>query len=541
MKRYRTLPTSQDFFDRYAYLINQLRRTSYLSQFVSAITEIGVIFTLIYNAVAELLPELALPFAIIGAVIGTALLEIGLRVLLPYSARVFLHRRFKGLDLLMSIVILIATAALLLSSGTLSFKGSQDAVEAVAPPPVQKTTTAADSSATAAQVQAQNYFAADSLLIAQRYAAQLDATQQAYAAKITKAQAVFDKYEKREQATGKSYTTAKANARIKAADLEAELRSKLADLRAAEAAELATVQQERKERLQATEQAHSDKLLQIETDNQKAEDEATATATKWGLGVGWFTVICLVYLVLVIILDEAHAKGSGISEKAEPSQYNFDPSVLAELFAAWGERFNYWTRSRIRAYTDKTPAAPLPATIKSLYDRTDIGLPVIELKADPQTAQQVIYLPQAIGPTSSAADPQQAIEYLSAAEALEAQNKTAEAQRFILKAEDVLRLYLGPQATQDGIEQLKTQCVEHIHGKAENPFSHHHRRPIGYTTNATVTNATVKDGNKRCVNCQQEYKPKVSWQKFCGKQCKEAHHAAKHNGQKFDPSVYRRK
>ena len=80
MKRYKTLPKEQDFFDRYAFLINQLVKTSFLSQAISAITEIGVIFTIIYKSIADFLPHLALPFAIIGAIIGTALLEVGLRV-----------------------------------------------------------------------------------------------------------------------------------------------------------------------------------------------------------------------------------------------------------------------------------------------------------------------------------------------------------------------------------------------------------------------------------------------------------------------------
>ena len=540
MKRYKTLPKEQDFFDRYAFLINQLVKTSFLSQAISAITEIGVIFTIIYKSIADFLPHLALPFAIIGAIIGTALLEVGLRVLLPYSARVFLFKRWKGLDLLMSIVILIATIGLLYASGTLSFKGSQDAVKAVTPPPTIQTTSAADSIKANAQQTAQHYFINDSTLIAHRYNDLITAKQAAYSAKIKQAQAVFDKYEQKEKTTGRKYTTHKANAQIKKAEKEAELRTVLADLRAAKSNELAEIQDERKERIASAETLHKSEVQSIKNDNEAAEKEAEQKADNYGLGVGYFTLICLIYLVLVVVLDEAHKKGSDIYEKAEPSQYSFDPSIFSELAAALKERLNYWTRSKIRAFADSTPAAPLPSALKNLYDRSDITMPVVQLKAQQHNKQSVIYLPQITAQTEET-DPNEAIEYLTAAVALESQNKHQEAQKFILLAEDVLRLYLGTQATKKSIEQLKTQCVEHINGKGNNPFEHHHRRPIGFNTNATVNNAAVSNGKKNCLHCQKEYTPKVSWQKFCGKTCKEAYHAAKHNGKKFDPMYYKRR
>lgn len=60
--------------------------------------------------------------------------------------------------------------------------------------------------------------------------------------------------------------------------------------------------------------------------------------------------------------------------------------------------------------------------------------------------------------------------------------------------------------------------------------------------NATVTNATVTQTNskliKDCEQCGQTYQAKVIWQRFCTTNCKEAYHAAQHNGQAFNPRRY---
>ncbi|MDV7397081.1 hypothetical protein RZS08_37120, partial [Arthrospira platensis SPKY1] len=83
--------------------------------------------------------------AIAGAAIGTAMLEVGLRKFLPYSFRAILYKRFAGLHLAMSLAILAVTIGLLAASGLLSFQGSREMVEQVAPPPKLESSAGADS------------------------------------------------------------------------------------------------------------------------------------------------------------------------------------------------------------------------------------------------------------------------------------------------------------------------------------------------------------------------------------------------------------
>jgi hypothetical protein len=74
------------------------------------------------------------------------------------------------------------------------------------------------------------------------------------------------------------------------------------------------------------------------------------------------------------------------------------------------------------------------------------------------------------------------------------------------------------------------------------------RRPIGFNsapaadTNAMRYSASEGEGEagpKHCENCGLPYSPRVTWQKFCTTQCKDAHHARAHGGAKFDPGAYR--
>ncbi|HRF39935.1 MAG TPA: hypothetical protein PK198_14190, partial [Saprospiraceae bacterium] len=140
-----TLPTNEEFFQRYAGLIPTLSKLGYLAQVVSALTEVGILFALILNAVADIMPPgLATMTGITGAILATAFIEIGLRKFLPFSARQILNKRFAGLDLVMSVAIFTASLLLLTASGALSFYGSKETVAAVVPPAQTEGTGAID-------------------------------------------------------------------------------------------------------------------------------------------------------------------------------------------------------------------------------------------------------------------------------------------------------------------------------------------------------------------------------------------------------------
>ena len=91
-----TTPKDWQFFQSYAGLLSTLHILGYIAQLISALTEFGVIYTLVRQSVAETFPEYAAAAALSGAILGTAFLEVGLRRFLPYSFRVFYFQRYRG-------------------------------------------------------------------------------------------------------------------------------------------------------------------------------------------------------------------------------------------------------------------------------------------------------------------------------------------------------------------------------------------------------------------------------------------------------------
>ena len=103
MKHLRTAPTETGFFETYAKLAKSITLSGVFAQIVSGLTEIGGIFAASYSALLPIFPELALPIAGAVAIIGTAVLELGLRVLMPHTVDAVLYRRYSGLHLPMTI------------------------------------------------------------------------------------------------------------------------------------------------------------------------------------------------------------------------------------------------------------------------------------------------------------------------------------------------------------------------------------------------------------------------------------------------------
>ena len=579
MKSFITLPTSQDFYDRYAALIHTLNRTTPLTQIISAATEIGVIYSITYKAVYQVLPGVAQGAAITCAVLGTALLEIGLRFLFPYGWRAILHKRFRGLDLLMTVVILAALAVFTFASGALSFSGGKQAVIDNLPPPELDTTTEAEELADKDRAATLATFRADSAQIAGRYAAQIEATGASYAAQIEAAKGKAQYYRQREAITGNSYASARAREAQRANELEAQRAAKIAELRTAEAGEIRTAAQARATALASITTTLEDARAAI-TDGNKATEAAHRAKTQGiGLGVGWFTLACLFYFAAVTLLFEAMKKGSGMEDKPAPTHYTFAPGILAEASGAFSERWNYWTRNAIQRFADATPPPPLPANVKSLYELSGIRADVVQLEAV-AGGGGVLRIPRQadrrlLGGASATAAQLEELEekilsLIGAGIALEEKNYHQQAAPFFLQAEDVLKMYLGPDHQPEEFSELYNGCIGFLNGNGKNPFEHHHRRrPIGFGkasggnpetgtgqenatpngdrynghryTAETEQENTAADGRQRqCKQCGQPFTYKHWNKQYCSDQCKLDYHAEKHGGQRFDPAEYRK-
>lgn len=373
-----TLPQNEVFFQRYAGLVPTLSKLSYVAQVVSALTEVGILFALIRNAVADIAPPMVATLAgLIGAILGTAFIEIGLRKFLPFTARQILNKRFSGLDLVMSVAIFAASALLLTASGYLSFKGSKDTVEAVTPPAKKgEVVTGLYDDLKEGERQ---MFSRDSAAIATRYASQIAALELAHKAGTDAANTKLNGIEAKERNTGQSFSTQKATIKQAIADSTAAHAAKLAALHTQQAAELKTRQDKRDAEIKAVNERLNRAYQTEEKQYAAADAKRQKQVATWGGSVAWFTVVCLAVLLLSIALQEVHAHGAQVQEEAIPTEFYFRESPVSAFVNAISERFHVWAFGVIKKIEDGTPEPPEPPKPPTVYeyetkvDRRPIG------------------------------------------------------------------------------------------------------------------------------------------------------------------------
>lgn len=570
MKIQFSLPTNEAFFNRYATLAPTLSKLGIIAQIISAVTEIGIIYNIILSRVIDFTPEHAYTIATIGAIIGTAFIELGLREFTPYSIKAFLYNRFKGLDLAMTIFILIVNCVLLGASGYLSFNGSTELIKIAAPTTKVVSTNRIDSIFTTKQSSILKAFKSDSLTIANGYQKQINAQVQKYNSLIVQQQTKFNQLERKEQRTGLSYSTRKESVKGTIAKIEADKAHQTASLEATRANELINLVNSRKKDIGSIESTYLSNSNKIERSNTKIIADATKTIDTYGLGLGWFSLICLFVFVLSVIIGEIHKKGSNIEQVAIPNQYHFSDSIQSEFFNMVSDKYNYYTRFVIQWMADKTPPPPLPIAPPTLYDLTHAKQQRLAFSVE--DSKQLEYLlinqvpildtdkaqlvdrqanqPQAKTPTASKSpilsDLQDSVlKYLEAAIKLRECNLHGEADNMELKADQVLKAYLGNKATEENVGQLRADVIGFLNGKNDNPFTTNHRQPIGFNRpknvnslpsndvssepskasirksyNDTLANSPSSSNERVCAHCSTSYTYRHHKQKYCTDDCR---------------------
>ena len=569
MKLHFTLPTNNDFFNRYANLIPTLSKLGIISQLISALTEVGIIYSIILSRVYEIAPNNAELLATVGAIIGTAFLEIGLRKFTPYSIKAFLYQRFSGLDLAMTIFILLVCIGLFFGSAALSFNGSKELVKIATPTPQEQNTDKTDLVHQDKKQELRAVFVSDSATIANGYLKQIEAEKNRYTSLIEQQQSNLNRYTRKEQRSGLSYTTKKETIRGQIAAIKAEQAAIIANKETLQATELKALTTNRKIELKAVDSLYLTDITAIKTANQNTKDKAESTTLFYGNGLAWFTIICLCVFLFSVIIEEIHKKGSGIEQIALPNQYYFSESVLSDFINMLSDKVNFKLRNKIQNYALATPPPPVPIAPPNLYDLAraeqqrliftlantkgqhyllNNDLPQIDttraqLISNPtQTTNDLESKPEV---TENSDLEQIILSYLNAFRELEKCNLHQQAKEIRVKADDVIKAYLGNEATTDKVNKLREQIIGFINGGNTNPFRHHHRQPIGFnkvsispetaepTANDTIesniiktairqpyNDRTPKDGQRSCLHCGTHYIYRQHTQKYCSEPCR---------------------
>lgn len=496
MKIHFSLPKNMDFFNRYATLTPTIYKLGYLAQVVSAITESFVIYTLTYNRIYDLSPTWAPIAAAIASLIGTAFIELGLRKFIPYAIRSILFKRWQGLDLAMSIFIIAICTGLLFASGTLSFIGSKDSIKEIATTPLLIGTDSINQVHQSIKKDLVVSYRSDSAAVVNQFNNRVNAINLQYDKKLAIQDFRLNTYLRREKREGQSYHSRKESVKRKINELEADRANELATIELSKSDELDELLRTKKKRLNKALLSHENGITGIESRNAETLLTAKTKVNRHGNMLAWFTVICLVILVLSIILNEIYHKGSQINQVAQPNQYYFSQSIGSELLNMLSEKANYTIRNRIDKYAATTPNPSLPALPPLLYDLEALKQVPLQIRIKPKSEQPnyieltQIHPQQARQSTSGTEfsispvkeDPLQSeiLSLMRHAIELARQNLIEESKKVQLKADQVIKAYLGEKATPENVDHLRSQIIGFLEGKNHNPFGHLQKRPIGF-------------------------------------------------------------
>jgi ribosomal protein L37AE/L43A len=298
----------------------------YLAQVITALAEIGISYRLLLASIQEVFPQHAIPAAIVGSVIVTIFLEVGLRKFLPFSFRAILYRRFSGLHLLISIPVLVITVSLIVALAYLSIQGSHEIIRQIAPEPVLLPENSMLSRFEQDRQQIWMVWRGDSVLLEQKYGALERGVEARYRRKMEQNNSYFIRKE---------------------TELNTLQRRKLEAILEAS--------KRRDERLDQVDQERKAALEQLNLANQAAVFSATDRINQYGGGLAWFTLIAMGVFIFSIGIEEVHRKGSGITEVVIPGHYSFRPGLVDELKWAVENRLNYRLRAKIKEFEALTP------------------------------------------------------------------------------------------------------------------------------------------------------------------------------------------
>ena len=349
MKIHKTLPRDEQFFGYYARLIPTLFKVGILSQVFSALIETYILYSILrpkFQGVTSS-PETA---ALLGALLLVALLEIGLRTTAAFSVRAVLYRKFRGLDLPMTVFIWALAGSLLVCSLTLHIEGAREAVEANSQAPQLEETAHIETSGQAEAVALLRAFSQDSGAIAATYAARIKSTRAETAAKE------------------RAYLTRRGATSAGAAEIRAKGEAKVAGLEAERGAKIERALERKDGRLERIKTRQFSAADEINSRNKNRLERAENRLSKYSSYLSVFSVLTVLFFLLTIALNEVHKRGSGIEEVAIASQYHFEQPVFAKLTTAVNDKFQYHARRAIDRLEDSIPAPRAPLAPHPLFD-----------------------------------------------------------------------------------------------------------------------------------------------------------------------------
>ena len=376
MKKKTSLPSDKTFFSDYIWLVRTLNIAGYGGQAVSALTEIGGIYVAAFISLSPILPAWAAVYVSAAiAVLGTAIIEIGLRHSIPHCVDSILYGRFSGLRLAITIFVWSLSLVLLAASGLLSFKNSTSIVSNMTEGEKTKAYAVADSIKDASLITLDSLYNEELSALDSVYAQIVSTQNSALEMQVKSAEQNLKNWKNKQWREKQNYGTQIDEARLLLSESQAALMAAAAELNREKADKAATIK--------SGFEAKRQKVLAVHEKNiSAAKAEQSEKVSQYGGGLAYFTVICLMILITSITVNQIVKKGSGIKEDVEISQYDLLPHWIPAAYSALSHRFNYLVMSTISRFDEKTPDLELPGSVREVYDPSEVTAQKARLKIE---------------------------------------------------------------------------------------------------------------------------------------------------------------
>ena len=533
MQIYKTVPTNKEFFKRYGKYTSFIAWGIVLSQIISGLTESGLIYSNIRDSTKIFGYYTSNIAGITGAILGVLLIElIGLRVALTGAIDAFLYRRWKGLDKLFSIALIVLTLILVPSSFFLSYQGGGQIVDNLQDKTALKAKIAIEGKETTALTAIKTTTQTTIQSTKESYTKLRNSIEQNANAELLVLQQKYDYWSSK----GENYKSRINKALIALQQRSADKTKRIAELIAAEAKELKEINANYQKEVAATKSEFKESK---NTTSNKIQNQSNT----FKAGSNLLVIVAMFFSIIGIILQRIYLKGSGIEELAEANNFYFAPSLLSEKWKLYQDFKQIEKRNDIAEQRAKLPKV-VPYTSKMpIYDLEAVDRTVFQLKLEEtEEEDNTIYLTNdnSPTPTTDLIELEQQIQAFTDAQIqLEAKQNDTAAKQMELKAKQVIRLYLernNRKVEDTNILDFQNRLIEHIYNpnKYHNPFDEY-RKPIGFdtpkntppTTDSTPPIQSTYNGdrtdtnhNKICAYCSTGFSAKHWNAKYCGDRCR---------------------
>lgn len=574
MRILKSPPENKDFFDQHGGNLKAYQTIGLLGQLLSGISLAYGVYSLLLQQIRGEELQILIPSVAIGVAL---LIELANRKLAkPAIYPAVYDNPFEGTEakrhqvLNRSYQVGLAVVALL--SLLLSGIGSAEYGDDITEGPVLVSTDSLKNLASQAENDLYAQFSRDTSTTLTNYQIRLEAAKTGFRADSARAMKDRLRYVKCADA-GNEWCNNQLNAILaKVDEAQAALADSIAAITTERSAVLADLMNKRDDQLAGIHADGKAEVSEARTGNDLATNARNNKARFAGIIFIVLTVagqLIFYYMCYLTLQIEA---GSGIAYELQPSEFWNLPTVAAEFWTTLTWRTEREARATIRrlfpltADRDVTipytvlqsiiaeqPAGALPAAEQPEADYWATGNDYDDFFSTEQAQaapvrQSIGFQRTQVDPISNAADnyigalatvvakgPQTDGDYeLLADNALAyfqrsaKADTTAEREGLQLRAEQVVKAYLGPSATDASVDQLMRQLREHVFQGGPNPFANHHeRRRIGFYNGHRIDddrNTVTVDGERRrdCKHCGKSFTYKHWNKQYCSDECREA-------------------